>query len=137
MNTKSLLAGVLALNIAAAPVAWAQSSSQPSYPPRTTTDVPEDRDPAPSMQQGIDVNDLTAQELRNKPVYAKGEKVATLQDVTGTPGQAREAILEVGGVMGVGGRNVVVPLNKITVAPDGRLLTTMTEDELKLLPKAP
>ena len=66
-----------------------------------------------------------------------GQPVAVLQEVTGTPGQAREAVLEVGGVMGVGGRTVVVPLNKITVGPDGRLLTTMTEDELKLLPKAP
>ena len=136
MNTKSLLASAFALSLAAVPAAWAQSSQQ-SYPPRVTTDVPEDRDPVPSMQQGLDVNSLTAQELRNKPVYAKSEKVAVLQEVTGTPGQAREAVLEVGGVMGVGGRTVVVPLNKITVGPDGRLLTTMTEDELKLLPKAP
>lgn len=136
MNRKSLLASAFALSLAAVPAAWAQSSQQ-SYPPRVTTDVPEDRDPVPSMQQGLDVNSLTAQELRNKPVYAKSEKVAVLQDVTGTPGQQREAVIEVGGIMGVGGKTVVVPLNKITVGPDGRLLTTLTEDELKLLPKAP
>ena len=50
MNTKSLLASAFALSIAAVPAAWAQSSQQ-SYPPRVTTDVPEDRDPVPSTQQ--------------------------------------------------------------------------------------
>jgi hypothetical protein len=86
--------------------------------------------------QEIDVESLTAQELRDKPVYdSKGEKIATVKDVTGTPGRGRQAILQTGGVLGVGGRDVALPLEKLSVGQDGELILTMTRDELNLLPK--
>jgi hypothetical protein len=82
------------------------------------------------------VDQLTAQELRNKPVYdRKSEKIATVSEVTGTPGQMRQAILYTGGVLGVGGKEVALPLEKLSIATDGRLVLTMTHDQLKLLPK--
>jgi hypothetical protein len=113
--------------------AWAQSVQRPSEAPTRTTDIPEERK---STAQDIDVENLTAQALRDKPVYdTKGEKIATVRDVTGTPGQSRQAILQTGGVLGVGGREVALPLSKLSVGPDGRLVLTMTQDELDLLPK--
>jgi PRC-barrel domain len=136
MKNRFVIAGLLALSVVAISAAWAQSLQRPTEPPTRTTDIPKDRDPAPSVMQDIDVEKLTAQELRDKPVYdANSEKIATVSDVTGTPGPGRQAILQTGGVLGVGGREVAVPLSKLSVGADGRLLLNMTDDELKLLPK--
>ena len=84
----------------------------------------------------VDVTRLSAGELRQKPVYdANSQRVAMLEDVTGSPGPHRQAILRTGGIMGVGGREVALPLEKLDVEPDGRLVIHMTEDELRLLPE--
>ncbi len=133
MKNRAVLAGLFALGLVAMSAAWAQSLQRPSEVPTRTTDIPEERK---STVQDIAVENLTAQELRDKPVYdTKGEKIATVRDVTGTPGQSRQAILQTGGVLGVGGREVALPLSKLSVGPDGRLVLTMTQDELDLLPK--
>jgi hypothetical protein len=133
MKNRSVVAGLFVLSLAALSAAWAQSVQRPAEAPARTTDIPEER---MSTVQEIDVESLTAQELRDKPVYdSKGEKIATVKDVTGTPGQGRQAILQTGGVLGVGGRDVALPLEKLSVGPDGKLILTMTRDELNLLPK--
>ena len=133
MKNRSVVAGLFALSLAALSAAWAQSVQRPVEAPARTTDIPEERT---STVQEIDVESLTAQELRDKPVYdSKGEKIATVKDVTGTPGHGRQAILQTGGVLGVGGRDVALPLEKLSVGPDGELILTMIRDELSLLPK--
>ncbi len=84
----------------------------------------------------MEVDDLSSGELRDKTVYDKdNEKIATIRDVTGTPGHARHAILRTGDVMGFGGKDVAIPLEQFSVGPDGRLVLNMTEDQLTLLPK--
>jgi hypothetical protein len=133
MKHRSGLAGLFALGLAAVSAAWAQSISRPAEVPTRTTDIPVERK---STVPEIEVENLTAQELRDKPVYdTKGEKIATVRDVTGTPGQSRQAILQTGGVLGVGGREVALPLEKLSVGADGELMLRMTRDELDLLPK--
>jgi PRC-barrel domain len=133
MKNRSVVAGLFALSLVALSAAWAQSVQRSTEAPTRTTDIPEERK---STVQDIEVENLTAQELRDKPVYdSKGEKIATVKDVTGTPGQSRQAILQTGGVLGVGGREVALPLEKLSVGPDGKLVLTMTQDELELLPK--
>ncbi len=89
------------------------------------------------MEQDVNVEGLTARELRDKPVYGSDDKeIATVEDVTGSPGAARQVVLQTGGVLGVGGREVVLPLDKLHVGSDGRLTLTMTQDQLRLLPTA-
>lgn len=84
----------------------------------------------------VDVTQLNARELREKPVYdTRSQRVAMLTDVTGAPGPNRQAILRTGGVMGIGGRDVVLPLEKLDMDPDGRLVIHMSEDQLRLLPR--
>jgi PRC-barrel domain protein len=123
MKAKFLTAAMLMI-IVAMSAAWGQST-RVTNSARTTP-----------IASDIDVDQLTAQELRNKPVYdGKSEKIATVSEVTGTPGQMRQAILYTGGVLGVGGKEVALPLEKLSVATDGRLVLTMTHDQLKLLPK--
>jgi PRC-barrel domain len=123
MKAKFLTAAMLMI-IVAMSAAWGQST-------RVTNSVR-----TTPIASDIDVDQLTAQELRNKPVYdGKSEKIATVSEVTGTPGQMRQAILYTGGILGVGGKEVALPLEKLSVATDGRLVLTMTHDQLKLLPK--
>jgi hypothetical protein len=132
MAFRIVYSAVVICGMAAIP-AFAQSTTP--APPEAATKAPTDRDPAPSMMQDVDVRSLTARELRDKPVYGSDEKqIATVEDVTGSPGAARQVVLQTGGVMGVGGREVVLPLDKLQVGPDGRLMLTMTQDQLKLLP---
>jgi hypothetical protein len=120
MKCKDFIAGLMVM-IVAVPAAWGQSA------PRTTNSAP-----APT----IDVEVLSAQELRDKPVYdGKSERIATVSEVTGTPGQMRQAILHTGGVLGVGGKEVALPLDKLSVAENGKLVLSMTHDQLKLLPR--
>jgi PRC-barrel domain len=122
---KAMFLTATMLMIIVAPAAWGQST------PRVTDSVP-----TIPITSDVDVDRLTAQELRNKPVYdRKSEKIATVSEVTGTPGQMRQAILYTGGVLGVGGKEVALPLEKLSIATDGRLVLTMTHDQLKLLPK--
>ena len=84
----------------------------------------------------VDVTQLNARDLREKPIYdAKLQRVAMLTDVTGSPGPNRQAILRTGGVMGIGAREVTLPLEKIDMEADGRLIIHMTEDQLRLLPR--
>ena len=124
MKARFLIAAMLMMMLAV-PGAWGQSA------PRVTNSVP-----ANPITSDMDVDQLTGQELRNKPVYdGKNEKIATVSEVTGTPGQMRQAILHTGGVLGVGGKEVALPLEKLSVATDGRLILAMTEDQLKLLPR--
>ena len=124
MNARFPIAAML-MTMLAVPTAWGQST------PRVTNSLP-----ANPITSDIDVDQLTVQELRNKPVYdGKSEKIATVSEVTGTPGQMRQAILHTGGVLGVGGKEVALPLDKLSVATDGRLILTMTQDQLKLLPR--
>jgi hypothetical protein len=133
---KPLVAGALALSVLAAPSAWAQSAQRSAESLSRSTDIPEERASTRPAAHGLDLKNLPAQELRNKPVYdAKSAKIATISDVTGTPGQTREAILQTGGVLGIGGREVALPLEKMSVGPDGKLVLNMTSDELKLLPR--
>lgn len=133
MALRIMYSAVVICGMAAMP-ASAQSTTPGS---EAGTKAPTDRGAAPSMVQDADVRGFTARELRDKPVYGSDEKkIATVEDVTGSPGAARQVVLQTGGVMGLGGRAVVLPLDKLHVGSDGRLTLTMTEDQLRLLPKA-
>lgn len=84
----------------------------------------------------VDVTQLNARDLREKPVYdTRSQRVAMLTDVIGSPGPNRQAVLRTGGIMGIGGRDVVLPLEKLDLEPDGRLVIHMSEDQLWLLPR--
>lgn len=66
-----------------------------------------------------------------------GEDVASLSDVLVVPDDGRiiGAVLNVGGVLGVGGKDVLVSWDDITVGADGETLTiAMTSDQLDSMP---
>lgn len=123
MKKMMVIVGIL-LIIAGLTAAWGRSTPPPA---RLMS----------AMAQDGDVDRLSAGELRNKPVYdRRSEKIAVVSEVTGTPGQMRQAILYTGGVFGVGGQEVALPLDKLGIGTDGKLvLAAMTQDQLKLLPR--
>ena len=134
------LALIISTTVAWGTAAWGQANgntSSPAYPARTTTDTAEEGPPPNAQVKQDDIRSLSREEMRNKPVYdSRNNPIATLKDVTGSPGQSPQAVLQTGGVLGVGGREVSVPLEKLEVAPDGTLILPMTSDQLKLLPTA-
>jgi PRC-barrel domain len=127
-------AAILGFGLVIFPAAWAQSGEKPGSPPAAATDLSKDRAAAPAAPE-IDVNAIATRDLRHKPVYGSDhDKVATIKEVMGSPGQSRQVILETGGILGIGGRQVALPLEKLNVAPDGKLVVHMTDDQLRLLP---
>ena len=151
MNGRSLMAALfMAGAVVASPTAWAQTAIPPAptppapnervpVPPERSTDIPEEQGTMPGTRgtRSVDIDSLSDKELRNKAVYdQKDRKVATIRDVTGTPGHSRQAVLDTsGGVMGLAQKEVTVPLDRMSVDPDGRLVLDMTADELKDLPR--
>ena len=114
----------------------AQSTEQAPLPADASESLPANGS-ASSISDEKHVLVLPARELRDKPVFdTKHERVATVKDVTGPPGSPRQAILQTGGLLGIGGNEVKLPLDKLEMAPNGDLTLTMTESELRLLPRA-
>ena len=70
-------------------------------------------------------------------VNADGNTVADIVDLVKRPGEDQlYAVLSVGGFLGIGDKQVVVPLSEFDVAPDGQILmATATQDQLKSMPE--
>lgn len=78
----------------------------------------------------------TAEELKGEDVYNnKGDKVASVKEIVKEPGgKSDHAVLTVGGIFGIGGTDVRVPLDEIYISQEGHLEVAMTEDELEQYP---
>lgn len=100
--------------------------------------APEDREPAgvgtiPDNPLYL----LTADELVGRTVIgATGEEIGDIDDVVlGRDDQSLYAVLEVGGFLGVGARNIAVPFERLVVgSEDSLMLQGMTKEELTSLP---
>ena len=153
---RELLASSLVVALIAAPAGFARAAdqAQPTGIPGPTT-VPERMVPratpelAPKegevipgvisgSEQGTPIagKDLSNEYLQDKTVYdLQNEKVGTVKDVAESVGEGRQAIVEVGGILGFGGKDVAVPVRHFQLQSDGRLVVKLTEDELKEMPE--
>jgi sporulation protein YlmC with PRC-barrel domain len=79
------------------------------------------------------VGELVGSEVKNN----RDESIGEIDAVILPPGAARiEAVLSVGGVLGIGDKSVAIPLDRLAKSTDGlRFKIPVTEDELKRLPK--
>jgi sporulation protein YlmC with PRC-barrel domain len=77
-----------------------------------------------------------AENLIGKKAYgADGQEVGEVTNLLiGSDGQARAAVIEFGGFLGIGSNEVAVDWSKLQVAED-RVMVSMTEDEIKSAPK--
>ena len=84
----------------------------------------------------IDALGMTVGELDGASVYdASGERVGELDDILmGADGTSMAASLDVGGFLGMGEKDVAIPVTDLTAAEDG-FTVNMTKEELEALPE--
>ncbi|MGV1770858.1 PRC-barrel domain-containing protein [Agrobacterium vitis] len=145
-------ATVLMGSTVVAPMAFAQSATTPATPGTTTTapntgTAPAMTTPGASAamdtyltQQGSD--QLAASNYVGQNVYAGDKSIGEIKDlIMQQNGGLVAAVIGVGGFLGIGEKNVAVPVSKITVTRDAqnadklRLTTTETAETLKSAPE--
>ena len=79
---------------------------------------------------------MTVGELDGAAVYdSTGERIGELDDILmGADGSSMAASLDVGGFLGIGEKDVVVPVTDLTPSDDG-FTVGMTKDELEAMPE--
>ena len=106
-----------------APPAFAQTSAAPAM-------VEIEEDDLIVAPLNVTVDDLEDMDV----VSADGEDIGDVEEVLGgADGQAAALALEVGGFLGVGERDVIVPLDQVTMQGDD-LVLDMTQEEVEALP---
>ena len=162
--TKKLVASVAAGALFAgvtifAPLSFAQEATQPSAQPQTMeTPATGTEQPADAMKKPMDqaaapasssgylteqgADQIAASTYIGQSVYnASDESIGEINDVIFTKdGSVEAAVIGVGGFLGIGEKNVAVPLDTITVADvpnsdDLKLTTAETADTLKAAPE--
>lgn len=164
--TKKLVASVAAGALFAgvtvfAPMSFAQDTTQPSAQPQTMeTPMSGTEQPADAMKKPMDqaaattpaagsgylteqgADQIAASTYIGQSVYnASDESIGEINDVIFTKdGSVEAAVIGVGGFLGIGEKNVAVPLDTITVADvpnsdDLKLTTAETADTLKAAPE--
>jgi putative membrane protein len=105
------------------------AASQEAQPQATQ---PEQPGAAPQPQQAISMEKL----LGSPVVNTKGDKVGKIEDVVLDQTGKYFAVLSVGGFLGIGDKDVAVPLNDLQLGEDeAYLMSATTEDQLKQMPE--
>lgn len=97
--------------------------------------------PLPEGYSAIAPDALTAEMLTGANVHDMNDAtIAEVSDLVLTPeGQATDVVVDVGGFLGIGAKQVAIPMDRVTVAQnaDGavQVYVDMTKDELKALPE--
>ncbi len=162
--TKKLVASVAAGALFAgvtifAPLSFAQEATQPSAQPQTMeTPATGTEQPADAMKKPMDqaaapasssgylteqgADQIAPSTYIGQSVYnSSDESIGEINDVIFTKdGSVEAAVIGVGGFLGIGEKNVAVPLDTITVADvpnsdDLKLTTAETADTLKAAPE--
>ncbi|WP_413875224.1 PRC-barrel domain-containing protein [Albidovulum sp.] len=127
-------------------VATAPDATTPGSPATTPeagdlTAAPGASAPLPEGYAAIAPDALTAEMLTGANVHDMADvTIAEVSDLVLTPeGQATEVVVDVGGLLGIGAKQVAIPMERVTVAQnaDGavQVYVDMTKDELKALPE--
>jgi len=79
---------------------------------------------------------LTVDDLEDADLYGPtGERIGEVDDVLrGDDGSSMAVSLDVGGFLGIGEKNVIIPLEDLSLVDEG-VSTGMTKDELETLPE--
>lgn len=76
-------------------------------------------------------------QILGKTVHSeKNDKIGKVEDVIVTPDKSLSyAIVSVGGFLGMGKHDVAIPINQLKADKDGFLLTGVSKDVLKAMPR--
>lgn len=96
----------------------------------------------PEGYAAVDTAVLTADDVQGAPVFdAENKQIGEVSElVLSTDGKLTEAVIDVGGFLGIGAKPVALPIGSVDVvrANDGaetRIYVAMTKEELEALPK--
>lgn len=79
--------------------------------------------------------DLHAADLQDQTLYdLQNEEIGTIKGLSSSDDGDGSAIVEIGGLFGFGAKLVAVPISHFFMAPDGRLVVNLSEEELEQLP---
>src|SRR3546814_15634170 len=68
-----------------------------------------------SLPSGVTAEQLVGKEVKN----AQNESIGEIEDIVGPSGASQQAVVSVGGFLGVADRKVAVPLSQLTVTGGG------------------
>ena len=116
-----VLATGFAATLAATGIAQAQTAQW--------TEIEDESMMVPAFNMSVD--DMDDMDLYD----ATGERIGEVDDILiGDDGTTMAASLDVGGFLGIGEKDVVLPLDSLRVSEDG-LVTNMSKEELESLPE--
>jgi putative membrane protein len=93
---------------------------------------PEQPGATPQPQQAVSIEKL----LGSPVVNTKGDKVGKIEDVVLDQTGKYYAVVSVGGFLGIGAKDVALPLNDLQLGQDeAYLMSAETEDQLKQMPE--
>jgi hypothetical protein len=88
-----------------------------------------------------EAHDLTTLDVENATVYGRNdETIGSINALkVGTDGKITEAVIDVGGFLGIGAHSVLLPFNQLTVlratgGSDVRVHLDTTKEQLKAMP---
>ncbi len=92
-----------------------------------------------SKHYRLDNHELTAVALDGATIYGPGdEKIGSVSHMHG-PGPSAQAVIDVGGFLGIGAKPVAIPLSALEFMRDEdgdvHAVTAWTKDELKAMPE--
>lgn len=84
------------------------------------------------QQQMVSIDEVIGSTVVNR----QGEDVGSIEDIVMDSDQSRFAIVSVGGFLGIGDRNVAIPMDQLQLGEDeSYLMSAQTEEELEDLPE--
>ncbi len=109
-----------------------QVTAAASKPEQPQAAQPPQPGATPKPQQAISMEKL----LGSPVVNTKGDKVGKIEDVVLDQTGKYFAVVSVGGFLGIGDKDVAVPLNDLQLGQDeAYLMSAATEDQLKQMPE--
>lgn len=125
MSGKLLFVGVSALALALAAPSFATDKDTATTPQTTTAKT--------EQTTQVDAHKIIGRDLMN----ASKDKIGTIDSVMlGRDGKVQAVIVNVGGFLGLGDKNVAIDWADIDVSQDGKTITTaLSKDQLKALPE--
>jgi putative membrane protein len=110
-----------------------QAATEATTPPPAVTPPANKQQQAAAQPTG---QQMSAQDvIGTKVVNNKGDQVGTVKDLVIDQDQVQYAVVSVGGFLGIGAKNVAIPLDQLKLGKDKTyLMSAQTEGQLKQMP---
>ncbi|HEY4469910.1 MAG TPA: PRC-barrel domain-containing protein [Stellaceae bacterium] len=135
--SRTTMTAALALMLAAAVPAYAQTSSSSTSPPSTSASSSSGSAPHVTATQ-LQPGQIRATQMEGSTVYdTQNQKVGDVKDIIlDRDGKVAAVVLDVGAFLGIGGKNVAISMNDLKITQDNnsnkpRFTVDMTKDQLK------